>query len=468
MYRTPLLLTVALAAAGHAQAQPLTLAPLGTANPGAFRDADPRVAEINAYDPGGRRVYVVNPFDGRLDVIDIADPSAPAFAAPVPLLPACAAALGAACPLALGLEPNSVAVHGRLMAVAVANAVRTANGHAVFFELQGADTPRFLAAVEVGALPDMVTFSADGRHALIANEGEPDQTYTIDPPGSVSIIDTTVLDATTTARRVGFEAFDTPAQRQRLAARGVRIFGPGALPSQDLEPEYITVSGDTAYVSLQENNALAIIDIPSATVQRLVGLGVKDHARAGNALDPSDRDNASQPAAWPVVGLYQPDAIQAFTVRGSTYVITANEGDAREYAGYVEAVRLGSNSYVLDPVRFPDAAALKANAALGRLNVSTASGDIDGDGDFDVIHTFGGRSVSIRDDRGRLLWDSGSFFEGLARRLDWTGPRSSTRPTAATRATIAATTRASSPSRWWSGWSMAPRTPSSGSSATAG
>ena len=97
----------------------------------------------------------------------------------------------------------------------------------------------------------------------------------------------------------------------------------------------------------------------------------------------------------------------------------ANEGDAREYAAYTEGLRLNDPLYVLDPAVFPNAAALKTGP-LGQLNVSTASGDTDDDGDFDRIDIFGARSISIRDRKGHLVWDSGDIFEQLSAALDGT------------------------------------------------
>jgi hypothetical protein len=111
--------------------------------------------------------------------------------------------------------------------------VRTDPGHAVFFALRGALPPQFLAAVEVGALPDMITFSEDGTDVLTADEGEPDPSYTIDPPGSVSIIEIARIGTPRAVRRVGFERFDRPEARAVLDAKGVRIFGPGATAAQD-------------------------------------------------------------------------------------------------------------------------------------------------------------------------------------------------------------------------------------------
>ena len=314
-------------------AQPLSLTSLGTVKSGPFRADDPRAAEINAYDASARRIYVVNPLMGRVDTIDASDAALPVAGPSLVPLVECQAALAAACPLRAGLEPNSVAIHGNLLAIAAANNPRTDNGHAVFFELRGALPPRFLAAVEVGAGPDMIAFTDDGTYALTANEGEPNPAYTIDPAGSVSIVRVNDIGTAGAVRHVGFERFDAPAQRAALEASGVRIFGPNASVSQDLEPEYLTTRKNKAYVTLQENNALAIINIESATIEKIVALGLKDHSLLENELDASDTDSAINIRTWPVHGLYQPDAIAAFGVTGRTYLITANEGDAREYAG---------------------------------------------------------------------------------------------------------------------------------------
>jgi DNA-binding beta-propeller fold protein YncE len=419
MKTTFLLLTsVALMIGLSLTAAPLlTLTPLGTVKSGVFRPDDPRIAEINAFDPEGQRIYVVNPSDGRIDIINASNPSAPVGAGFLDIAGACKLEIGAECPLQSGLEPNSVAIHGNLMAVAASNAVKTNNGHAVFFELRGIDTPRFLHAVEVGAVPDMIVFTDDGKYALTANEGEPNSTYTIDPPGSVSVIEIEKLGTPRAARHVLFDRFDNPDQRAKIESEGVRIFGPGASVAEDLEPEYIAVSGNKAYVTLQENNAMAIINIAGATVEKIVGLGLKDHSLPGNTLDAHDTDGINL-KNWPIFGLYQADAIAAFNVKGRTFLMMANEGDAREYVpGYVEAIRLGNVNYALDPAVF-NVASLKANTALARLNVSIASGDANHDGLYERIDVFGGRSVSIRDHQGNIVWDSGDLFERMSRQND--------------------------------------------------
>jgi hypothetical protein len=177
-----------------------------------------------------------------------------------------------------------------------------------------------------------------------------------------------------------------------------------------MEPEYVAVSANskTAWVTLQENNGFAKIDIPSKTIEKIFPLGFKNFNLAMNAIDVSDQDAAPySAAAWPVKGIYCPDAIAVHPNNGIPFVYTANEGDAREWAGFVENVRFGNAGYVLDPTAFPNAAALKPNNKLGRLNVTRTLGDTDGDGDYDEIYAPGGRSFSIwHGNTGELLFDS--------------------------------------------------------------
>jgi 2',3'-cyclic-nucleotide 2'-phosphodiesterase/3'-nucleotidase/5'-nucleotidase len=382
-------------------------------------------AEIVTHDPGSQRLFVVNALNATIDVFDIHDPLAPFLVGSIDVTP-------------YGAVANSVAVNDGVLAVAVEADPKTPPGHVAFFDTNS----QFLAAVEVGAQPDMVTFTSNGRYVLTANEGEP-STYAIpatattpaipadDPEGSISVIDVSAGVSNLTqadVRTAGFGAFSRASLDPQI-----RIFGPGATVAQDLEPEYIATSHDsqTAWVTLQENNALAIVDIGSATVTQIVALGTKDHGLAGNGLDPSDRDGGTADLngdgipdginikPWPrVVGLYEPDGIASYKVGSMSYLVLANEGDVRaDWPGYTEEIRVKDSKYKLDPARFPDAATLKTDPKLGRLKVSLASGDIDGDGDFDQICSYGGRSFSIRTATGALVWDSGDQFETKIKEL---------------------------------------------------
>lgn len=296
---------------------------------------------------------------------------------------------------------NSVAVWGDWVAVAVEAEDKTQNGSVVFFDPNG----DFLTQVEVGILPDMVTFTHDGQYAITANEGEPNDDYSIDPEGSVSIISTSDFSV----RTASFESFNN--QKDQLIQDGVRIYGPGATVAQDLEPEYVTVSPDnsTAFVSLQENNAIAVIDIASATVTDINALGYKDYSSGTNRLDASDRDGNVNIRNWPVFGMYQPDAITSFEVDGVIYLATANEGDAREYDTYEEEDRV--KDLQLDRSIF-NRSDLQEDENLGRLTISTALADTNEQGEFRSLYTLGGRSFSIwNTETGELVWDSGDELE---------------------------------------------------------
>jgi len=352
-------------------------------------------------------------FDAATGLIFVAAPAG------VDVLTRDGALVGTIATAALG-SVNSVAAKNGVVAIAIEAVPKTDPGKVLVLDVafdgtSFSATQRFVATV--GALPDMVTFTPDGSRILTANEGEPNsynRPDSIDPEGSISIIDT----ATGAVQTADFTAFN--GQKDALVAAGVRIFGPNATVAQDLEPEYIAVSADgtTAYVTLQENNAIAVVDIATATVTRIMPLGLKDHSLPGNALDASDRDGPGNtsiwnPQAWPVFGMYQPDAILAATIGGVEYLITANEGDARDYTGFSEEVRVGSSTYQLDPTVFPNAGVLKQNANLGRLTVTNATGDSDGDGDFDAIHVFGARSFSVWTTDGMLVYDSGNALDTI-------------------------------------------------------
>jgi hypothetical protein len=354
---------------------------------------DITAAETVAYGDG--QIYVTNSTDNSLDIVAIGDPASPGAPTRISLAP-------------YGAGPNSVAFSHGVVAVAVEASPKTDPGAVVFFDAAGA----YLNRVTVGALPDMLTFSPNGRYLLVANEGEPSNDYTVDPEGTISVIRigdegvAALTDADVVS--LGFGAFDAAA----LKAEGVRLFGPGASVAQEMEPEYITVArnNQTAYVTLQENNAVAAIDLKALRVTAVLPLGYKDHALPGNRLDASDRDGAITIKSWPVFGMYQPDAIDSYEVRGATYLVTANEGDARDYnPGLREETSVAS--LALDPTVFPNAADLKANAALGRLTVTKVDGDTDGDGDYDRLYAYGARSFSIWDAQGKLVFDSGDAIE---------------------------------------------------------
>lgn len=356
-------------------------------------------AEISAYDPATQRLFVMNSTQTKVEILDFSDITNISTISTIDLS-------------AYGTDGStSIAVKNGLVAATVSNGP-TANGVVVFMDTNGAN----VSSVTVGNLPDNVSFTPDGTKVLTANEGQPNDDYTIDPEGSISVIDVTgglgnITQANVTT--LNFNAFDT--QLTQLLSDGVRIFGPNATVSQDLEPEYITYASDsqTAWVSLQENNALGVIDLSTMAITDIIPLGVKNYGLAGNTLDASDKTDFIYMGNWPnVYGEYMPDAIASYEVAGVTYVVTANEGDSRDYGGYSEEARIKDNDYILDPTIFPYAELLKKDETIGRLKVTIASGDVDNDGDYDEIHVYGGRSFSIWNTAtGTQVYDSGDDFE---------------------------------------------------------
>ena len=354
-------------------------------------------AEIVAHDPATQRLFVMNSTASKVEILDFSDPLAITSVQSVDLT-------------SYGIGGTSISAQNG-MVVATVEGADFDNGKVVFMDTDG----NIGSIVEAGVLPDMVTFTPDGTKVLVANEGQPNSDFSIDPEGTISIIDVSggfkgVQQSDVT--HINFNAFDD--QLDALKASGVRIFGVNATVSQDVEPEFITVADDgmTAWVSLQENNAVATIDLVNNQITAIIPLGLKDHSLPGNALDASDQFGEVFISNWPVMGMFMPDAIAQYTVGGTTYLVTANEGDAREYDALEEEVRVGSSDYELDPIIFPNADFLKKNSNIGRLTVTNATGDTDGDGDFDEIHVLGTRSFSIwNTSTGELVYDSGDGFE---------------------------------------------------------
>lgn len=339
-------------------------------------------AEISAYDASTKKLFVVNNAENnsRIDVVDLTIPSSPTLMTSISVDP-------------FGGFVNSVSVSDGKLAAAIEAADKVSPGNVVVFNTSTHDV---IKEITVGSLPDMVTFTPDGLYILSANEGEPNLDYSIDPPGTVSIIDISQDYAVTT---LGFESFKYT--QYQLEAKGMRVFGPKASLAQDIEPENIAVSSNsrTAWVTLQENNSIAQINIRAKTITQIFPLGFKNHNLLVNAIDPSDRNEGAIFDRYPVRGMYEPDGIAVLEYNGNPFLFTANEGDSREYEGFVENIRFGNSNYKLDPDNFPFGTQLKSNTMLGRLNVSQAIGDVDNDGDFDQAYTHGARSFSIWDGR---------------------------------------------------------------------
>ena len=356
-------------------------------------------AEITAFDPSTDRLFAVNNsyILNKIDVIDISNPALISVIHSISMLP-------------YGGYVNSVAVSNGKLAAAVESTDKQAAGKIVVFNTS---TYAEIKSINVGALPDMVTFTNDGNYIISANEGEPSDNYLNDPEGSVSIIKVSDYSVKT----INFSTFEN--QLATLSSKGFRIFGPGKNFNKDIEPEYITVSDDntTAYVTLQENNAIAEIDIVTGIVKKIMPLGFKDYSLEANAIDASDKDSKVAFTTYnKVFGMYMPDAIAYYNYNGKPYLFTANEGDSREYTAFIEMKRAGTVTF--DPTNFPTAATLKTDANLGRLNITTTLGDTDGDGDFDALYSLGARSFSVWDaNTGAQVFDSKNELDKKANEL---------------------------------------------------
>lgn len=380
-------------------------------------------AEITQYHSASKRIFVVNGAANRVEILDASGIKSTALTDAItantltstPLaMPATVTvknAGGADETLTLGFA-NSIAISGNLLAVAAENKVKSSAGAVLFYDISGSAAPVFVKAVKAGALPDMVTFTPDGSLLLVANEAEPESDYSVDPEGSVGVIAIAAGVAADQATLLSFSAFN--ADQAELAAQGVKFAAPsGTTVAQDLEPEYITVSSDskTAFVSLQENNALAVVDLTDKKITKVMALGFKDYSQTKNAVDVSNRDGVKLSTYPGVFGMYQPDTLASYNWKGATFIVSANEGDARDWDAYSEEGRVSSLK------RSADLTALQAEFyaanGLGRLNVSKAMG-LNAAGEYDALYAYGARSFSIWDQNGNLVFDSGSDFERIS------------------------------------------------------
>ena len=328
-------------------------------------------AEISAVDAASKRLFITNGAKNTIDIVDISNVKKPKLIKAVSFTSNGATGI------------QSVAAKNGVVLVAAQMASKTAPGRIFVMDVNGKLRPGLANGIEVGALPDSVTISPNGKFAIVANEGEPNNycltngalPETTDPLGSVSIIN--LSSKTPTATTIDFKSY---SERQNaITYAGGRIFGPNASVAQDIEPEYAAFSADSkfAFVTLQENNSVATVDVETGAIINIVGLGVKNHNLFNTGLDSSDRDSKIDIVARNIQGMYLPDAIGTVDAGGNTYMVTANEGDAREWAcllGGTDATKLEAE----DP-RLADVAdttvdsTFKGSGIAGRMKVTQFS-----------------------------------------------------------------------------------------------
>jgi len=349
---------------------------------GSYETSTEGGSEIVAYDKRSKRMFTTNGADNAIDIIDITNVITPVKISSIDLSP-------------YGTGVNSVAVAKGKVAVAVQNGneivgSKQLKGSVVLFDTDG----NHLKTIEVGYLPDMVTFSKDGRKVIVANEGEPNDDYSVDPIGSIGIaniktgaytdINFTSIPLTNANDGTAVRLGDTPSNDQ----------------AKDLEPEYITVSGNYAYVTLQENNAMAKVNLKNNTLEYVKSYGTKSwESTSNNTIDIEEEGVIKMKSYKGLFGLYQPDSIVSYKVHGKTYLVTANEGDGREYGDFEDEKKIKKLN--LDP------SIESEYAEENDLKVMVDLGDTDNDGDYDKLYSYGARSFSIWDTKGDLVFDSG-------------------------------------------------------------
>lgn len=312
---------------------------------------------------------------------------------------------------------TSIASHPTEDLIAIAAyGEKTDRGYIIFADKEG----KYVKHVQVGFLPDMVTFTPDGKKAIVANEGEPEnENVANDPAGSISVIDIP-----------SFEHTELLFTEEMLDEKVRMSFqGKGKSYLAQLEPEYVTVSPDsaTAYVTLQENNAVATVDLLDNKILKVKGLGVIDHSVVGNEMDANKDDKAIGIEKAPILTFHMPDAIDTFTVADKTYIITPNEGDSRDYADWEEYSEVaevkkagtlnnlptnlkiehykGYTQEELDDFDFNKIKDYKATIENGLNAEGTA---------YEAIYGYGGRSFSIFEaSTMKQVYDSGSEIERI-------------------------------------------------------
>ena len=300
-------------------------------------------------------------------------------------------------------DMTSVSPDGGTLAAAIQAEDYTAGGIVAVFTC-GADGSLTLSStVPVGVQPDMVTFTPDGRHILTADEGEPRLGYSdpnaVDPKGSVTVIEA----ATLAAKTVDFTAFDSADARQTLVAEGI-VLKKDTLPSVDLEPEYIACDNDTAYITCQEANAIAVLDIARGEFTGVYSVGFEVYSKV--PIDLGNNDKTYAPHTYDdLKGIRMPDAVSLYRVNGTTYLITANEGDSRTWP-----VGLETDVNEAKGKKSPTGK-IKTSNKVTWFDASQYDGLESG-----VDYLFGGRSFSVlrvTENGLEEVYDSGSAFEAI-------------------------------------------------------
>lgn len=381
----------------------IRLSVLGTYRGGMYSTKTP--AAPPGYDRRTRRLFLGSDDREAIDVLDISDPRAPRRLFGIDLGP-------------FGVAPDALAVAGGIVAVTVKDPTDSQSPRQLLlFNVDGKPLADPIALWGARRL----AFTATGDRLVVGLAGVPGRR-----DAGVAVIDLGRIDHTACRRggpgcgiqprirTVDFTALN--GRRAEIAEAGVRILSRQGTVAQDLRPGTIAIApaSQIAWVNLQKNNAIAVIDLDTAALLDVQALPYKDHGLPGQGLDASDRDGVIAIRPWPIRVLYQPDGLAVIEIDGEAFLISANEGDPHESQGTDEYARV--LELTLDREQFPEADILQREENIGRLRVSRLTGDIDGDGDHDALYVLGARSFAVWTAELRLLYDSGDQFERIVAR----------------------------------------------------
>ena len=249
--------------------------------------------------------------DGSVDILDLSNPLAPQLLQRVAIDTS-------------GGTPNSVAIHQQHDYFLVVVGAAGVQGAVAAFRLDGT----FLAAAPVGIQPDSIAIAPNGQYAVVANEAEGVGVGLDGGPGSISIVDLTGFNGVSSNELV-VKTLALPSLAGFPGVSTGRTDDIARLPISNapstLEPESVAFSHNSrfAYVTLQENNAIARVDV---LTQELSFVG------AGQTTHPADLTvDGSYLPVQSLTAFREPDGI-ALDVTGRFFV-TADEGDTRNAAG---------------------------------------------------------------------------------------------------------------------------------------
>ncbi|MEK3805391.1 choice-of-anchor I family protein [Bacillus sp. FSL H8-0547] len=372
-------------------------------------DEDGGVAEIVKYNSDNKKFYVIN---GKQQTIDIVSLSKLASGKKQELKKEKSLNIADAVNSASFQygDVTSIDIHTKknIIAVAIQEADYAKSGKIAVMDYEG----NLLKTFDAGVQPDMVKISENGRYIVSADEGEPREGLEkgIDPEGSVTIADL----RTGSVKRAGFNDSEVINSDVHIRNNGTK-----ADAARDFEPEYIALDkgGSTAYVTLQENNAIAAVDLKTGKVKSVKSLGYKDHSLPGNELDAA-RNDQIELERLPVLGAYMPDSVAYIKIKGKEYLVTANEGDATEWEEFenIADFKDVKNSISLDSSLFKGMSEAESKEALAQMKQSGKFDKLEvlTDRGTDAVYTLGGRSFSIWNaNTMELVYDSGSDFENV-------------------------------------------------------